>query len=73
MPPLLILEETNALNSGDESDDDLISTEMLENIRDKIQSHPNVNMREAHNKIRDSIKQRQPEWKEELKSTQKHG
>ena len=30
---------------GDGSDHDHISTEMLEDIRDGIQSHPNVNMR----------------------------
>ena len=34
--------------SGDESDHDLISTEMLEDIRDGSQTHPNVNRREAH-------------------------
>ena len=31
------------INSGDESDHDLISTEMLEVIRDGSQTHPNVN------------------------------
>ena len=31
------------MNSGDESDHDLISTEMLEDIRDGSQTHPNVN------------------------------
>ena len=41
------------MDSGDESDHDLISTEMLEDIRDRIHSHPNVNRREAHYKIRD--------------------
>ena len=35
------------LNSGDESDHDLISTEMLQDIRDGSQTHPNVNKREA--------------------------
>ena len=49
----------DAINSGNESDHDLISTEMLEDIRDGSQTHPNVNIREAHNKIRDSIRQRQ--------------
>ena len=39
--------------SGDESDHDLISTEMLEDIRDGIQTHPNVNRREASYKICD--------------------
>ena len=51
------------MNSGDESDDELISTETLEEICDGSQSHPNVNKREAHYKISDHIKQRQPEWK----------
>ena len=30
------------INSGDESDHDLISTEMLEDIRDGSQNHPNI-------------------------------
>ena len=51
--------DMDAINSGDESDHDLISTEMLEDIRDLIQTHPNVNKREARCKIRDSIRQRQ--------------
>ena len=33
------------LNSNEKSDRDLISTEMLEDIRDEIQTHPNVNKR----------------------------
>ena len=33
------------MNSGDESDHDLISTEMLEDIRDGSQTHQNVNKR----------------------------
>ena len=52
------------INFGDDSDHDLISTEMLEDIRDGSQTHPKVNRREARYKIRDSIRQRQPEWKE---------
>ena len=43
------------LDSSDESDHDLISTEMLEDIRDGSQTHPNVNRREARYKIRDSL------------------
>ena len=35
------------MDSDDGSDHDLISTEMLEDIFDRIQSHPNVNRREA--------------------------
>ena len=33
------------INSGDESDHDLISTEMLEDICDGSQTHPNINKR----------------------------
>ena len=49
------------LNSGDESDHDLISTEMLEDIRYRSQTHPNVNKRESHYKILDRVRQRQSE------------
>ena len=35
------------MNSGNESDHDLISTEMLEDIRDGNQTHMNVNIREV--------------------------
>ena len=52
-------QDMDAINSGDDSDHDLISTEMLEDIYDRSQNHPNVNRREAHYKIRDSIRQRQ--------------
>ena len=56
--------------SSDESEHDLISTEMLQDIRDGSQTHTNVNKREAHYKIRDIIRQRQLEWKGALKYTQ---
>ena len=49
------------INSGDESDHDLISTEMLKDIWDRSQTHPHVNRREARYKIRDCIRQRQSE------------
>ena len=45
MPPLLSEEEMYVMDSGNESDDDPISTEMLEDIFDVSQSHPNVNRR----------------------------
>ena len=38
-------QDMDAINSGDDSDHDLISTEMLEDICDGSQSHPNVNQR----------------------------
>ena len=37
----------DAMDSGYESDDNLISTEMLEDSRDGSQSNPNANRREA--------------------------
>ena len=43
VPPLLSKEEMHVMDYGDESDHDIISTEMLEDIRDGIQTHPNVN------------------------------
>ena len=49
----------DAMNSGDESDHDLISTEILEDIRDGSQTHRNVDGREARYKIHDRIRQRQ--------------
>ena len=61
------------INSGDESDHDLISTEMLEDIRDGSQTYPNVNRREAHYKIRDHIRKRQSERKGALKAMQSTG
>ena len=47
------------LDSTDESDHDLISTEMLQYIRDGSQTHQNVNKMEARYKIRDCIRHRQ--------------
>ena len=43
---------------------------MIEDIRDGSQTHLNVNRREARYKIRDSIRQRQSEWKGAVKATQ---
>ena len=61
MPPLLSKEDIDAMDSGDESDHDLISTEMLEGIRDGSQTHPNVYRRKSRYNICDSIKQIQLE------------
>ena len=58
------------LDSGEQSDHDLISTEMLEDIRGGSQTHPNVNRREARYKICDRISQRQSDCKGALKATQ---
>ena len=59
IPPLLIKEDIDAVDSGDESKNYLISKEMLEDIHDRSQYHPNVNKRYARYKIRDRISKRQ--------------
>ena len=51
-------QDMDAINSGDESNHDLIFTEMLEDIHDGSKTHPNVNRREARYKRRDCIRQR---------------
>ena len=56
-------QDMDAMKSGYESDHDLISTEMLEDICDGSQTHRDINIREARHKIRDFIRQRQSEWK----------
>ena len=64
---------TENLDSNYEPDHDLISTEILEDIRDGSQTHPNVNKREERYKIRDRVRQRQSEWKGSLKATRSMG
>ena len=58
--------DMDTMNSGDDSDHDIISTKMLEDICYGIQTHPNVNRIETHSKIRDRIRQRKSERKGEL-------
>ena len=45
-------------NQDDESDAETISKDILEDIRDRSQSHPSINMREAHYNIHDIFDQR---------------
>ena len=45
MPPLLNKGEMDAMDYRNESDDEPMSTDILENIRDGSQSHLNVNKR----------------------------
>ena len=73
MAPLLSEEDMDTMDYGDESNNDLISTEMLEDIRDGSQTHSDVNRREARYKMRDRIRQIKPEWKGALKATQNMG
>ena len=63
----------DTMDSGDESDHDPISTEMLEDIFDGSQYHPNVNRIEERYKTRDRIKQRKLEQKGALKATRNMG
>ena len=66
-------QDMDAMNSGDDSDHDDISTEMLEYIRDGSQTHLNVNKREAHYKICDRVRKKELQWKGALKATQSMG
>ena len=66
-------QDMDDINYSDKSDYDLISTEMLEDIRDGSQTHLSVNRREARYKIRDCIRQRQSEQKGALRATQSMG
>ena len=66
-------QDMDAINSGNESDHDLIYTEMLQEICDGSQNHPNVNKREARYEIRDRVRQKELQWKLELKATRNMG
>ena len=66
---MLSEKDMDAMSSDDESDHDIISMDMLEDIRDGSQTNTDVNRREARCEIRDRIRQRQPEWKGALKAT----
>ena len=61
------------IDYNEKSDHDLMSTEILEDIRDGSQTHPDVNKREERYKIRERVTQRQSEWKGALKSMQSMG
>ena len=53
IPTLLSKEEMDAMDYGDDSYDENMSTDMLEEICDGSQSHPIFNSREGRYKIRD--------------------
>ena len=61
------------MSSGDEYYAEPMSTDMLEDTRERIQSHWSINGREARYKIHDYIKRGQAEWKGALSSTRKMG
>ena len=52
------------LNCNEQSDHDLISTETLEDICDRSQTHPNVNKREACYITHERVRQRKSQRKE---------
>ena len=49
-------------------DDKLMSTETLHDIRDRNQTHPNIDKKKARRKIRDRNKQKKSEWKGALRA-----
>ena len=61
------------LGETEKFDEGLISTELLQDIRDGNQNHPKINKREARMAIRDRIKQNKSEWKGALKAMHKMG
>ena len=63
MPLLISEEEMGEIDSGDESEDEPISTDMLEDIHDVSKSHPILNRIEACYKICNYIKRIKTEWK----------
>ena len=71
--PLISEAEIDAMSSGNTSDAEPMSTDMLKYILDRSQSYPSINRREVRYKICDFIKQRQSGWKRELLSTQNKG
>ena len=61
------------INEKEKSNDELISTETLHDIRDVNQTHLNIDKKEARCKIRDRVKQMQSEWKGALKAKRNMG
>ena len=62
-------QELHAINSGRDSEHDIISTEVLEDIRDRCQTHQDIDRREGRYKKNDRIRQKKSEWKGVLKAT----
>ena len=62
-------QDMDAMDYGDESDHDIIYTNMLEDICDGSQNHQNLIRREECYEIRDRIRQRKQEWKGALTAT----
>ena len=56
MPPIIIEEEIDAMDYGNNSEDEPIYTDMLEYICDGSKSHPSINNREARYQISGKVK-----------------
>ena len=65
--------DMESLDEKEKFDDDLISTETLHEIRDRNQTLPNIDKREARLKICDCIKQNKLEQKGALRATKNMG
>ena len=61
------------MSSGDYSDDEPLSTNMLEEICDGSQSHPIINRREEGYNVKNNFKRRQGEQKGDLLTTRNMG
>ena len=71
LPPLISESKMDDVSSVDESDAKLMTTDILEDILDRIQSCLSINRRYARYKIRDYIKQRRAELRGALISARK--
>ena len=61
------------MDYGDESNNEPVSMDMLEDILDGSQSHPNIHRREERYKKRDRVRQKESQWKAALKATRSMG
>ena len=73
LPPLISEAKMDEMSLGDESDDEHMPIDMLEDICDRIQSYLSINRGEARCKLHDRIKKRRVEWKGVLLSTRNMG
>ena len=70
---MMIEQDMENLDSNEKSDHDIISTEMLEEIREGSQTHPTVNKRGVCYGICDRIRRKESQWKGALKATRNMG
>ena len=61
------------LGETEKCDEGLISTELLQDIRDGNQTHPEINKREARMAICDRIQQKKLQWKGAIRAMHNMG